>query len=111
MFAVCSTKTTLQHYSSPDARSLFPSEYERDLEEVIKDETSGDFTTALLAMLKANKDESDEVDLDQARSDAEVWTFQCMMCILQQRCSQIPKATKLATVASLQNGLLDTVPF
>lgn len=53
-----------------------PSEYDQDLEEVIKDETSGDFTTALLAMLKANKDESDEVDLDQARTDAEVWTLQ-----------------------------------
>lgn len=41
--------------------------------EVVKDETSGDFTTALLAMLTANKDESGEVDLDQARNDAEVW--------------------------------------
>lgn len=61
--------------------SLSPtSEYERDLKEVIKDETSGDFTTALLAMLEANKDESDEVNLDQARSDAEVWTLQFMMC-------------------------------
>lgn len=59
-----------------DARS--PSEYERDLEEVIKDETSGDFTTALLAMLKANKDESGDVDLDQARKDAEVWVL-CRM--------------------------------
>lgn len=65
--------------SCSDAAS--PSEYERDLEEVIKDETSGDFTTALLAMLKANRDESDEVDLDQARRDAEVWTVQRMMCI------------------------------
>lgn len=53
-----------------------PTEYERDVEEVIKDETSGDFTTALLAMLKANRDESDEVDLDQAHRDAEVWTVQ-----------------------------------
>lgn len=54
----------------PDALSA--SEYEEDLEEVIKDETSGDFTTALLAMLRANKDESSEVDMDQARRDAEV---------------------------------------
>lgn len=51
---------------------MHPSEYERDLEEVIRDETSGDFTTALLAMLKANKDESTEVDMDLARRDAEV---------------------------------------
>lgn len=47
-------------------------EYQIDLEEVIKDETSGDFTTALLAMLKAEKDESSEVKTDLARKDAEV---------------------------------------
>lgn len=52
--------------------ALSPSEYERELEDVIKDETSGDFTTALLAMLKANKAESTEVDMDLARRDAEV---------------------------------------
>jgi len=51
---------------------LAPSEYRTELEEVIKDETSGDFTTALLAMLKANKDESKEVDSHRARQDAEV---------------------------------------
>ena len=49
-----------------------PSEYEKDLEEVIKDETSGDFTKALLAMLSAKKDESAEVDTELARKDAEV---------------------------------------
>lgn len=49
----------------------FP-EYSVDLEDVIRDETSGDFTTALLAMLKANKDENSEVDTDLARRDAEV---------------------------------------
>lgn len=48
------------------------SEYNIDLEDVIRDETSGDFTTALLAMLQANKDESGEVDTDLARKDAEV---------------------------------------
>lgn len=52
--------------------ALRPSEYETELEDVIKDETSGDFTTALLAMLKANKDESTDVDMDLARRDAEV---------------------------------------
>lgn len=56
--------------SYPDA--LSSSEYEEDLEEVIKDETSGDFTTALLAMLRANKDESSEIDEGQARKDAKV---------------------------------------
>ncbi len=48
------------------------SEYEEELEDVIRDETSGEFTTALLAMLKANKDENTEVDMDLARRDAEV---------------------------------------
>lgn len=62
-----------------------PPEYERDLEEVIKDETSGDFTAALLAMLKANKDESDEVDLDRARRDAEVRTLRCTMRVNKLR--------------------------
>lgn len=54
----------------PDALSA--SEYEVDLEEVIKDETSGDFTTALLAMLNNKKDESSKVDMNQARKDAKV---------------------------------------
>lgn len=47
-------------------------EYNISLEEVIRDETSGDFTAALLAMLKADKDENTEVDTDLARKDAEV---------------------------------------
>ena len=45
---------------------------QEELEDVIRDETSGEFTTALLAMLKANKDENTEVDMDLARRDAEV---------------------------------------
>lgn len=48
------------------------SEYKVDLEDVIRSETSGDFTTALLAMLKADKDENSEVDTNLARKDAEV---------------------------------------
>ena len=48
------------------------SEYKIDLEDVIRDETSGDFTTALLAMLKADKDENSEVDIDLAHKDAKV---------------------------------------
>ncbi|XP_041815794.1 annexin A1-like [Chelmon rostratus] len=50
---------------------VFKEEYGTELEDVIKDETSGDFTNALLAMLKANKSESTEVDMDLARRDAE----------------------------------------
>lgn len=56
------------------------SEYNIDLEDVIRDETSGDFTTALLAMLQANKDENGEVDTDLARKDAEV----------QEKCASLP---------------------
>lgn len=48
------------------------SEYKTELEEVIKDETSGDFTTALLSMLGAKRDESTEVDMELARKDAKV---------------------------------------
>ncbi|KAM9338259.1 annexin A1-like [Symphorus nematophorus] len=54
-----------------DIERVFKEEYEEELEEVIKDETSGDFTKALLAMLKANKSDSSEVDMDLARRDAE----------------------------------------
>uniref|UniRef100_A0A665TUV2 Annexin n=1 Tax=Echeneis naucrates TaxID=173247 RepID=A0A665TUV2_ECHNA len=55
-----------------EIKKVFKEEYEQDLEEVIKDETSGDFATALLAMLKANKDETHEVDIALARKDAEI---------------------------------------
>lgn len=48
------------------------SEYDIELEDVIKDETSGDFTMALLSLLQANKDENSDVDTDLARKDAEV---------------------------------------
>lgn len=61
------------------------SEYNIDLEDVIRDETSGDFTTALLAMLQANKDEDGEVDTDLARKDAKVqekWaSLPLLMCM------------------------------
>lgn len=68
---LCSMKV-LQRLLSLCWNALHLSEYDTELEEVIKDETSGDFTTALLAMLKANKDETDEIDMDLARRDAEV---------------------------------------
>ncbi|TNM92534.1 hypothetical protein fugu_019546 [Takifugu bimaculatus] len=53
-----------------EIKSAFKEEYNIDLEDVIRDETSGDFTTALLAMLQANKDENGEVDTELARKDA-----------------------------------------
>ncbi|XP_047425045.1 annexin A1-like [Mugil cephalus] len=54
-----------------ELKRVFKEEYNKELEEVIKDETSGDFTEALLSMLQANKDESTEVDMALARKDAE----------------------------------------
>ncbi|KAM4527153.1 annexin A1-like [Odontesthes bonariensis] len=55
-----------------EIKRVFKEEYKTDLEEVIKDETSGDFTKALLAMLSAKKDESTEVDVELARKDAQI---------------------------------------
>ncbi|XP_040013792.1 annexin A1-like [Xiphias gladius] len=55
-----------------EIKRVFKEEYEQELEDVIKDETSGDFTEALLAMLKANKDESTEVNMALAKKDAEI---------------------------------------
>uniref|UniRef100_A0A667YAX3 Annexin n=1 Tax=Myripristis murdjan TaxID=586833 RepID=A0A667YAX3_9TELE len=49
---------------------FFSSEYEEELEDVIKSDTSGDFTSALLAMLKADKDEDNTIDLERAKKDA-----------------------------------------
>ncbi|XP_074546494.1 annexin A1-like [Halichoeres trimaculatus] len=54
-----------------EIKRVYKEVYERELAEVIEDETSGDFTTALLALLKAEKDESDEVNDDLVRKDAE----------------------------------------
>lgn len=55
-----------------EIKRVFKEEYNEDLEEVIKDETSGDFTTALMAMLKGSKAETTEVDIALARKDAEI---------------------------------------
>ncbi|XP_026153410.1 annexin A1-like [Mastacembelus armatus] len=54
-----------------EIKRVFKEEYKEDLEDVIKKETNGDFTMALLSMLKANKDESTVVDASQAKKDAE----------------------------------------
>ncbi|KAF3848795.1 hypothetical protein F7725_015292 [Dissostichus mawsoni] len=55
-----------------EIKRVFKEEYQEELEEVITEETSGDFTTALLALLEAQKDESVEIDQDLARKDAEI---------------------------------------
>lgn len=55
-----------------EIKRVFKEEYGEELEEVIVSETSDDFTTALLAMMKANKSESMEVDMALAQKDAEV---------------------------------------
>uniref|UniRef100_A0A8C7WQK1 Annexin n=1 Tax=Oryzias sinensis TaxID=183150 RepID=A0A8C7WQK1_9TELE len=53
-------------------KRVFKEEYKTELEEVIKDETTGDFTKALLAMLSAKKDEGEKVDLELAQKDAKI---------------------------------------
>ncbi|XP_044188650.1 annexin A1-like [Thunnus albacares] len=54
-----------------EIKRVFKKEYKEELEDVIVSETSGDFTEALLAMLKANKNESTELDMALAQRDAE----------------------------------------
>uniref|UniRef100_A0A3Q2NPL8 Annexin n=1 Tax=Fundulus heteroclitus TaxID=8078 RepID=A0A3Q2NPL8_FUNHE len=55
-----------------EIKRAFKQEYKKDLEEVIKGETNGDFTKALLAMLNTKRDESTEVDMELAKKDAKV---------------------------------------
>ncbi|XP_059214125.1 annexin A1-like [Centropristis striata] len=55
-----------------ELKRVFKQEYQQELEDVIKDETSREFTTALLAMLKADKDEGTEIDRELARQDTQV---------------------------------------
>lgn len=51
---------------------VFKEEYGADLEEVLKDETSGDFGKALLALYWNTRDTSTEVDMQLAQKDAEI---------------------------------------
>ncbi|KAM6985945.1 annexin A1-like [Aplochiton taeniatus] len=55
-----------------EIKRVFKEVNHMELEDVIKSETSGDFSLALLALLKANKNESDTVDMDLAKRDAEI---------------------------------------
>ncbi|XP_038143526.1 annexin A1-like [Cyprinodon tularosa] len=55
-----------------EIKRVFKQEYKQDLEEVIKEETKGDFMNALLALLSAKRDESTEVDMELARKDAKI---------------------------------------
>ena len=57
--------------------------YKQDLEEVIKSETGGDFAQALLALLKATRDESVYVDDDRARRDATVTKPLCLQSLVE----------------------------
>lgn len=54
-----------------EIKRVYKEVYDRDLQEDIVDDTDGDFTTALLALLRAEKDEGDEVDKDLVQKDAE----------------------------------------
>merc|ERR1712060_272912 len=53
-----------------EIKKTFKEEFQEELEDVIKCDTSGDFLLALLALLKASKDEDDEVNIDLAKRDA-----------------------------------------
>ncbi|XP_016894413.1 annexin A1-like isoform X2 [Cynoglossus semilaevis] len=53
-----------------DLKRVYQEEYKQDLEEVIRDETNGEFTDALLAMLQADKDEDIDINLELAKKDA-----------------------------------------
>ncbi|XP_053267101.1 annexin A1 [Pleuronectes platessa] len=55
-----------------ELKTVYKQEYGQELEAVIEKETSGDLTEALLAMLKANKDESSEINRRQAEEDAKI---------------------------------------
>ncbi|XP_038590624.1 annexin A1-like [Micropterus salmoides] len=55
-----------------EIKRVFKEDYKAELEDVIKSDTSGDFTMALLAMLKASKDESTVVDMALAEKDAKI---------------------------------------
>lgn len=55
-----------------EIKRVFKEVYEEELDDVIKDDTSGDFALALQAMLKANKDESHEIDMALVQKDAKV---------------------------------------
>lgn len=55
-----------------EIKRVFKQEYQTELEKVIKDETGGDFTTALLSMLGAKRDESAEVDMELVKKDAKI---------------------------------------
>uniref|UniRef100_A0A8C4NXM8 Annexin n=1 Tax=Dicentrarchus labrax TaxID=13489 RepID=A0A8C4NXM8_DICLA len=102
-----------------ELKRVFKEVYKTDLEDVIKDETSGDFTTALLAMLKANRAENTEVDTDLARRDAQgahlpintclsvyLLAFQQYACISD---ITLPKALDMELKGDIEDCLTDIV--
>ncbi|XP_078613924.1 annexin A6-like [Branchiostoma floridae x Branchiostoma japonicum] len=52
-------------------KEAYNAEFDRDLEEDLKSETSGHFERLLVSMCQANRDESYEVDEEEAESDAQ----------------------------------------
>ncbi|XP_044000307.1 annexin A1-like isoform X2 [Gambusia affinis] len=55
-----------------EIKKVFKQEYQKELEEVIKEETRGDFTKALLAMLNTKRDQNTAVDMELAKKDAKI---------------------------------------
>ncbi|XP_068684036.1 uncharacterized protein [Montipora foliosa] len=52
-------------------RQAYKKKYRKDLIEVIKDETSGDFQTLLVELCKGQREEGEEINSDLAHKDAE----------------------------------------
>uniref|UniRef100_A0A8D3CKW1 Annexin n=1 Tax=Scophthalmus maximus TaxID=52904 RepID=A0A8D3CKW1_SCOMX len=104
-----------------ELKKAFREEYEVELEDVIKDETSGDFTAALLAMLAAKKDEDHDVDAELAESDAKVKSqgeIQKAKTLSESRAFQeyadvsdltLPKALFLELKGDIEDCLVDIV--
>ena len=46
-------------------------EFEKDLEEDIRNDTGGNFERLLVSLVNANRDETDDIDMDLAAEDAQ----------------------------------------
>ncbi|ELT91724.1 hypothetical protein CAPTEDRAFT_157366 [Capitella teleta] len=54
-----------------EIKELYESEFERNLEEDVQSETSGDFKRLLVSMLNAGREEDGEVDVEKADEEAQ----------------------------------------
>jgi hypothetical protein len=52
-------------------KEAYTAEFEKDLEEDIRNDTSGNFERLLVSLVNANRDETDDIDMDMAGEDAQ----------------------------------------